>query len=86
MILGLSFDDEIFFPMSTVVLENYNSLGIAFGSCFVRSILDFFPMVAARMILLSVFVPTATFSTMVIRILDFPAMSTRMVGCYSLPY
>jgi hypothetical protein len=73
VIFGLSFDDEISFPTSMVVLKDYNPLGmdlqillrqIDFGSSVV---------VAARRIILVVFVPAATSSTMVIRILDSPS-------------
>jgi multisubunit Na+/H+ antiporter MnhF subunit len=43
-----------------------------------------FLMVGARMIILAVLVPVATLSPMVIRILDSPSTSTRLIGYYSL--
>jgi hypothetical protein len=43
-------------------------------------------MVAARRIILAIFVPAATSSKMVICTLGSPVMSIKMVGCYSLRY
>jgi hypothetical protein len=46
----------------------------------------FFLMVAARSIILVLFIPSATSSTMVIRALGSPATSTRLFGYFSLSY
>jgi hypothetical protein len=43
-------------------------------------------MVAARRIILVIFVPAATSSIMVIRILGSPMTSTRLFGLFSLDY
>jgi hypothetical protein len=45
-----------------------------------------FLMVAARRIILAIFIPTATSSTMVIRTLGSPAASTRLFGLFFLKY
>jgi hypothetical protein len=43
-------------------------------------------MVATRRFVLSIFIPLASSSTMMIRTLDTPAASTRLFGCFSLAY
>jgi hypothetical protein len=45
-----------------------------------------FLMVAARRIILAIFIPAATSSIMVIRTLGSPAASTRLFGLFSLEY
>jgi hypothetical protein len=45
-----------------------------------------FLMVAARRIILAIFIPAAMSSTMVIRTLGSPAASTRLFGLFSLEY
>jgi hypothetical protein len=86
VIFGLSFDDEIFFPTSMVVLKDYNYLGMGVQILLRQIDLGSFLMVAARRIILAVLVPVATSSTMVIRILGSPSTSTRQIGFYSLTY
>jgi hypothetical protein len=43
-------------------------------------------MVAVRSIILIKFIPTVTTMAMVTHIVDSPATSTRLFGCYSLSY
>jgi hypothetical protein len=45
-----------------------------------------FLLVATKRIILAIFVSAATFSTMIIRTLDSPAMSTKLFGYFSLSY
>jgi hypothetical protein len=45
-----------------------------------------FLLVAARRVILAIFDPTVTSSTMVIRTIGFPAMLTRLFGFSSLEY
>jgi hypothetical protein len=45
-----------------------------------------FLLVAARRIILAVFVPTAMSSTMVIRTLNFPATSIKLSSYFALTY
>ena len=83
MIFGLSFGDEIFFPTSMVVLNDHNFLGM--GLWILLRQIDFgsFVFVAVGRIILAVFVPAATSSTMVIRTLGSPSTMTKLVGYYS---
>jgi hypothetical protein len=81
-----SFDDEIFFPTLMVVLEDYSSLGMGL-QILLRSInFRSFLKVAARKIILAIFVPAVMSSTLMIRILSSPTMSIKMFGYFSLAY
>jgi hypothetical protein len=53
-----------------------------------RCQIDFgsFLLVAARRIILAVFIPAATSSTMVIRTLDYPTMLIKLSGYFTLTY
>jgi hypothetical protein len=67
--LDLSFDGEIFFPTSMVVLKDYNYLDMGVQILLRQIHLGSFLMVAAGRIIIALFVPVATSSTMVIHIL-----------------
>jgi hypothetical protein len=86
VIIGPSFDDGIFFSALMVVLLDYSSIGTVFQILLRQVDFGFFLMVAARRIILAIFVPAATSSTIVIRILGSPATSTRLFGLFSLEY
>jgi hypothetical protein len=70
--------------MLIVVLKDYNYLCMGVQILLRQINLGSFLMVGARMIILAVLVPVATSSPMVIRILDSPSTSTRLIGYYSL--
>jgi hypothetical protein len=84
VIFGPSFDDEIFFSVLMVVLLDYSSIGTVFQILLRQVNFGVFLMVAARRIILAIFIPAATSSTMVIRILGSPTMLTRLFGLFSL--
>jgi hypothetical protein len=69
-----------------VVLLDYNSIGMVFHILLRHVNYGVFLMVATRRIILAVFIPAATFSTMVIRTLESPATSTRLFDLFSLEY
>jgi hypothetical protein len=85
VIFGYSFDAEISFPVS-MVLEDYNSLGTGLQILLRQINFGDFLVVAARSVILAKFIPTVTSTTMVIRIVDSSATSTRLFGYYSLAY
>jgi hypothetical protein len=86
VIFGPSFDDEIFFSALMVVLLDYSSIDTVFQILLCQVDFGVFLMVAARRIILAIFVPAATSSTMVICILGSPATLTRLFGLFSLEY
>jgi hypothetical protein len=65
-----------------VVLLDYSSIGTIFQILLRQVDFGVFLMVAARMIILAIFVPAATSSTMVIRILGSLATSTWLFGLF----
>jgi hypothetical protein len=86
VIFGPSFDDEIFFSALMVVLLDYSSIDTVFQILLRQVDFGVFLMVAARRIILAIFVPAVTSSTMVIRILGSPATLIRLFGLFSLKY
>jgi hypothetical protein len=69
-----------------VVLKDYNSLDMGLQILLRQIDFESFLMVAARRIILAVFIPAATSSSKVIHTLGSPATSIRLIGCYSLKY
>jgi hypothetical protein len=59
VIFGPSFDDEIFFSALMVVLLDYSSIGTVFQILLRQVDFGVFLMVAARRIILRIFVPAA---------------------------
>jgi hypothetical protein len=86
VIFGPSFDDEIFFSVLMVVLLDYSSIGTVFQILLCQVHFGVFLLVVARRIILVIFVPAATSSTMVIRILGSSMTLTRLFGLFSLEY
>jgi prepilin signal peptidase PulO-like enzyme (type II secretory pathway) len=80
-----SFDDEIFIPASVAVLEDQISLGIVLHILLRRINLGHFLIVAARSIILVIFVPAATFLIMAVHALGSPT-STRLFSYFTLTY
>jgi hypothetical protein len=64
------------------ILEDYISLGMVLQILLRQIDLGSFLMVAARIIILTIFVLAATSSTMVIRALDSPTMLTVLFGYF----
>jgi hypothetical protein len=79
--LELLFDDEILLLTLTVVLEDYNSLGMCLQILFCRINFGSF-----LKIILAAFVSAATPSIMVIHILDSPTTLTKLFDYFSLAY
>jgi hypothetical protein len=66
VIFGYSFDNEISFSVS-IVLEDYNYLGMSLQILRCQTDFGDFLVVAARSIILAKFIPIVTSTTMVIR-------------------
>jgi hypothetical protein len=66
--------------------ERLQFLGTVFMILLRQIGFGLFLLVAARRVILAIFVPTATSSTMVIHTLGFPAMLTKLFGFSSLEY
>jgi hypothetical protein len=64
VIFGPSFDEEIFFLTSMVVLLDYSSIGTVFQILLRQVDFRVFLMVVLRRIILAIFGPDATASTM----------------------
>jgi hypothetical protein len=69
------------FPTSMVVLKKYNPLGMGLQILLRLIYFGSFIVVAIRRIILAVFIPAASSSTMVIRTLGSPSMTTKLVDC-----
>jgi hypothetical protein len=78
---------RIFFPTSVVLSEDYNFVGMILQILLRRiNSGSFFLKAAAGKIVVTVFVPAATSSTIVIRILGSPTTPTKVLGYFSLAY
>jgi hypothetical protein len=69
VIFDYSFDDEISFPMS-MVLEDYNSVGMDLQILLRQINFGDYLVVAAKSVILAKFIPNITSTAMVIRTVD----------------
>jgi hypothetical protein len=77
---------RIFVPTSMAVFEDFSSLGMVLQILLRQTDLGSFLMVAVRSIILAIFFPAATPSTMVIHTLDSPTTSTKSFDYFALTY